>query len=209
MDSNGGDEEEEGGREKEGASNGGTEDGKETPPSYIGRTFRKEFPPLGTFEGKVTNRNIRSGFWRVEYSDGDGEELDQDELLAALGEAPREQRRRSARLGSAGSLVAHQWSQTNAFIVHWKNASTIDGKFGSGAFDKLLSTLEWSKTDDRNLRARPEISDNPAVAWLAASAEAHQPWLRRHYVLTYAQLTVQRGGASLPAHKDKAHWAEV
>ena len=68
------------------------------------------------------------------------------------------------------------------------NAKHIDARFGEGAFAALLKTLEKTRTDDRNLAARPEIDENEAVAWLARSFEAQNPWVPKNYVLAYAQV---------------------
>jgi len=42
--------------------------------------------------------------------------------------------------------------------------------------------------DDKNLAARPEIEENESVRWLAETFEAHNPWVRKNYVLAYAQV---------------------
>jgi hypothetical protein len=72
--------------------------------------------------------------------------------------------------------------------THIQNAKHIDSRFGAGAYSTLLKTLEKNRMDDKNLAARPEIEENESVRWLAETFEAHNPWVRKNYVLAYAQV---------------------
>ena len=52
--------------------------------SKVGGTIRKHFHGYGTFEGKVTEFDKETGLHHVEYQDGDGEDLDWEELKDVL-----------------------------------------------------------------------------------------------------------------------------
>lgn len=74
----------------------------------------------------------------------------------------------------------------------------MDARFGEGAYATLLKTLEKNRMDDKNLVARPEIDENEAVAWLARTFEAHNPWVPKNYVLAYAQVLTGIPTCALP-----------
>ena len=52
--------------------------------TYIDSSVRKEFPPHGTFSGKVTSFDEDENLYQVTYEDGDQEEYTEEELLVIL-----------------------------------------------------------------------------------------------------------------------------
>ena len=51
---------------------------------YMGRPIEKEFPGHGMFRATVTRVDVEEGLIQVTYTDGDQEELEEDELLEVL-----------------------------------------------------------------------------------------------------------------------------
>jgi hypothetical protein len=84
-------------------------------------------------------------------------------------------------------------SSNSSRLTAHQNAKHVDGRFGEGAYATLLKTLEKNRMDDKNLVARPEMEENEAVAWLANTFEAHNPWVPKNYVLAYAQVWWPQG----------------
>ena len=53
---------------------------------------------------------------------------------------------------NGGSLMVHPWALgTEANLVHWKNKTEVDARFGESAFAEVLRTVEQNRTDDKNL----------------------------------------------------------
>ncbi|KAJ0978019.1 hypothetical protein J5N97_013493 [Dioscorea zingiberensis] len=67
----------------------------------VGRAVKKEFPGFGTFTGVVESYDSTAGYFRIQYEDGDSEEVDFEEIveiLRGMGEPlPVGHMRRSAR----------------------------------------------------------------------------------------------------------------
>lgn len=51
---------------------------------YVGRKVKKEFQGYGIFTGTVRSHDSSSGYFRIEYEDGDSEELDLFEMSSLL-----------------------------------------------------------------------------------------------------------------------------
>ncbi|XP_039136807.1 DDT domain-containing protein PTM-like isoform X2 [Dioscorea cayenensis subsp. rotundata] len=106
----------------------------------VGRTLKKEFAGFGTFTGVVESYDSAAGYFRIEYEDGDSEEVDFEEIgeiFKGMGEAvPVGQMRRSARgrrpkkrrrieVGSGGLGVVDSVELSGALDV--VNAGVSDG----------------------------------------------------------------------------------
>eukprot|EP00250_Pteridium_aquilinum_P027697 c35510_g1_i1 orf=28-213(+) len=50
----------------------------------VGRRVRKLFPGFGVFEGSITFFNSIKGFYKVEYEDGDREDMELPEVQQFL-----------------------------------------------------------------------------------------------------------------------------
>ena len=64
---------------------------------FVGRTVHKEFKGFGTFTGRIADFHTKTGY-RIEYEDGDSEDVTEDILVRARAAAflPRVPRRTPA-----------------------------------------------------------------------------------------------------------------
>ena len=87
------------------------EQGQTSIPEFeIGTTLTKFFPGHGNFIGTVTARDLRSGWYTVQYHDGDEEELDALELCDLINDKSAE--RNLQMKAPWSSIPGCQWNES-------------------------------------------------------------------------------------------------
>ncbi|KAI3989813.1 hypothetical protein MKX01_040783 [Papaver californicum] len=108
--------------------------------TYVGRYVRKEFEGYGDFLGKVVS--YTEGFYRVDYEDGDSEDLESDEIFVILVPEGGLDLKLNTRKNKLDQLISTRYSKNNRLPA-------------SKGSDKS-EIVETSKADDE-IDVEPEV----------------------------------------------------
>ena len=144
--------------------------------SFLHRSVSKEFPGMGHFSGTVTAYDASEELWQVTYSDGDQEELNEEELLPLL--SPLSTSTPSEKKGSAAAAASPMATEGKA---KGKKAKSSASSSTSASTSKAAAPPEKKFTDwvvkemtypCHDDDARPEVTELGRYETEAAAIEA-------------------------------------
>ena len=138
----------------------------------VGREIRKEFKGFGTFSGRIADFHRDTGY-RIEYEDGDSEDLTEAGVIQLLAEGARhpvEPCEQPSNLSKASHPPAVQLSE---FIAHAQRAARRKRKHTelkrSGVFERKRQAAE-AKREAAALEEAARLPLHPPPAWAEGMA---------------------------------------